>query len=78
MAVQTMAIEDPKDLDVTILNSEKVILVHVVGITFSAAVLHILKLFFVVTFEVLQNIFTVQDFFRIVKQNFVVPLFLRV
>ena len=73
-----MAIKNAKYLNVSILDGKKVVLIHIVIIAFPAAIFHILKLLFGVPFEMVQNVLSVQDFFRIVEKDFVVPGFLRI
>ena len=78
MPIKPMAVKNAENLNITVLDGKKVVLVHIVAVAFPAAVLHVLELLFVVTFEVVENALAVQDFFRIVKKDFVVPGFLGV
>jgi hypothetical protein len=78
VAIETMAVEDAEDLAVAVLDDEKVILVHVVRGTFTTAKFYVLKLLFGITLEMVEDVLFIEDFFRIIEQNFIVPCFLRV
>ena len=73
-----MPIKNPEDLNIAVLYRKKVVLVHIVVVAFPAAVLHILKLLFIISLKMIKNILSVQYFLRIVEQDFVVPGFLGV
>ena len=73
-----MPIKNTVNLNISILDRKKVVLIHIVTIAFSAAIFDILKLLFIVSLKMIKNILSIQDFLRIVKQDFVVPGFLRV
>lgn len=73
-----MSIKNAVNLNISILDRKKVVLIHIVTIAFPAAKFDILKLLFIVSLKMIKNILSIQDFLRIIEKDFVVPGFLRV
>ena len=73
-----MSIKDPINLNISILDRKKVVLIHIVTIAFSTAIFDVLKLLFIVSLKMIKNILSIENFLRIIEKDFVVPDFLRV